>query len=334
MRSSFSAFRLSTLGALVFITTTVGCQSRPREDSALRISVAAEPSTLDPSRASGASASYLIPNLWEGLTRLDPDLGVEAGVAEMWSFSTDLKTITFTLRDDAVWSDGVAVVSDDFVYSWRRLLDPATRSPHAAMLFHVVNAEEINSGELPPHSLGVEAPHPRTLVVRLDDSGLEFPRITALAATVPLRADAIESHGAGWSTAENLLTNGAYRVRDWRHDYRITLEANPEYFRGPPKIDTVSFFFIPDGATALALYDRGDLEVVLDLLPVAAPHYSSDRGYRNPGEVAATTTSDLDSTAVSLSHAGSLEHLVGPRVVGPGLNAMGMIYLEQLQWAE
>ena len=314
MHTGCFRFRFSTLGALLVVATNLSCESGTDRDSALRISIISEPSTLDPSRAEDTTASYLIPNLWEGLTRFDGELEVEAGVAEMWSFSTDLKTITFTLRDDAVWSDGAAVVANDFVYSWRRLLDPATRSPHAQVLFAIINAEEVNSGALPPHSLGVEAPHERTLVVRFDEPVLDFPRVAALAPTVPLRADIVE----GWSEPESLTFNGAYQITDWRPGYRISLTANPDYFRGPARIETVQFFVLPDGATALALYDRGDVDIVLDLLAAAVPHYGTCQGYRNPDGV--------DTR--------NLQHLIGERVSGPTLNRLGVVYLEQLQWAE
>ena len=312
----------------------LGCSSGHSGDRALRISVATEPSTLDPARADDATATYLLPNLWEGLTRFDAPREVESGIAEMWSFSTDLRTVTFTLRDDAFWSDGAPVVAADFVFAWRRLLDPATESEHASLLFDIVNAEEVNSGDLPPLSLGVEAPNPRTLVVRFDAPALDFPRVSALPPTVPLREDVVRRYGARWSEPQNLVVNGAYRIARYQSDYCVTLEANPDYFRGPPDMVTVQLFVIPNGGTALALFERGDLDMVFGLSPVAVSHYSGERTYRNPDAPDEEIAVGVARPQALLPRALARSHLVNPNLVGPTLLTEGGLFLEKLLWAE
>ncbi|MCA9564077.1 MAG: peptide ABC transporter substrate-binding protein, partial [Myxococcales bacterium] len=237
-----------------------------RESSAsrpLRISVATEPSTVDPARASTVFEAYIINNLWIGLTRYDQGLEVAAGVAQMWSFNADATEITFRLREDARWSDGEPVTSYDFAYAWRRLLDPETAAEYAYFLYDIVNAEAINSGEMTPDELGVETPDEHTLVVHLRRPVVYFPHLTTFMVTMPVRQDLVERYGERWTRPENLVTNGAYTLSEWRHDYRLTLSASPHPLDEAPAIESIEVYTINSSSTALALYQSGHLDVVL-----------------------------------------------------------------------
>ena len=98
------------------------------------------------------------------------------GAAESWTVSADGKVYTFKLRADGKWSDGSPVTADDFVFSWRRLVDPATAAEYAYMLAPVVNAEDITAGKKKPEELGVKAIDPLTLRGDAQRADALFPR--------------------------------------------------------------------------------------------------------------------------------------------------------------
>jgi oligopeptide transport system substrate-binding protein len=141
----------------------------------LRLANGTEPKSLDPELITGEPEHVLAAALFEGLTRIDGKTGKPApGVAESWEISPDGTLYTFHLRASARWSDGRPVTAGDFVYSWKRLLDPAVGAEYAYMLFPVALAEAYNTF----------AGHAETLKNTL------LPAVAALAAKAPLDAAA------------------------------------------------------------------------------------------------------------------------------------------------
>src|SRR6266550_2265309 len=114
----------------------------------------AEPDTLDPIMSSGVQEFEIIGDLMVGLMAHAPDAQPVPGMATHWETSADGLVWTFHLRE-AQWSDGEPVTADDFVFSWRRVLDPAIASTYAYFLYVVKNAAAINGGKLPQTALGV-----------------------------------------------------------------------------------------------------------------------------------------------------------------------------------
>lgn len=116
-----------------------------------------EPATLDPGLATDQVSLRLIDGLFEGLTRQRArDLAPAPGVAERWEVSEDQTRYTFHLRADAQWSDGVPITAEDFVYSWRRVLDPALGAEYAYMLHNVRFAKAYNTYDGLAHALESE----------------------------------------------------------------------------------------------------------------------------------------------------------------------------------
>lgn len=89
-----------------------------------------EPASLDPAKAVGLPEIQVIRDLFEGLVNQNEKGELVPGVATRWQ-SNDNRVWTFTLRENAQWSDGTPVTAQDFVYSWQRLVDPKTTSPFA-----------------------------------------------------------------------------------------------------------------------------------------------------------------------------------------------------------
>lgn len=146
------------------------------EKQEIVINNGAEPESLDPHKVSGVPESNLLRQMLVGLTSTDNEGNTVAGMAEKWE-SADNKVWTFTLRD-AKWSNGDPVTAEDFVFSFRRVTDPATASPYASYLadVKVANAQEIIDGKAKPDTLGVKAIDAKTLEITLNEPVPYFPR--------------------------------------------------------------------------------------------------------------------------------------------------------------
>ncbi len=136
------------------------------EPGVFRRGNAAEPHTLDPLMSSGVQEFEIIGDLITGLMAHDPDGKPIPGMATHWETSADGLTWTFHLRE-AQWSDGQKVTAEDFVFSWRRLLDPDTAASYSYFLYLVENAQAINAGKLPGTALGVRAVDAHTFEIKL-----------------------------------------------------------------------------------------------------------------------------------------------------------------------
>lgn len=267
--------------ALVLVAFTVaGCQPQ-RDASTLRLTLTSEPATIDPSKATDVASFVVVSNLFEGLTRYDDALEVQPAVASSWSFDDDMTRITFHLRDDALWSDGRPVVAGDFVYAWRRLVDPATAAEYAYFIYDVAGAEAVNTGQAPVEALGVRAPDEHTLVVDLIRPAPWFPHVTTFMSTFPLRRDVIEAEPLAWTEPEHLVSNGPFRLAAWQHDAVLRLERSQTYHLAPVQLAAAELLVVRQANTAYSLYETGDVDVVLDLLPLAIPSVRGRDDYVN-----------------------------------------------------
>ena len=246
-----------------------------------RMAISSEPPTLDWSLATDNVSIRIIENLMEGLTSYDPHLKPIPAIAESWFISENGRRYTFVIRDDAVWMDGKPVTAHDFEYAWKRLLDPHTGAEYAYFLFDIKNAEAFNSGEISdPSRVGVLALDDKKLQVDLREPIVFFPSVTTFTATFPLRKDIVERYGDHWTDPENMIINGPFRLKEWKHDYKVKLVPNEYYYGNQPLLDEVIFYVVGEGTTALTLYETGGLDVV-QLPPVAIPHYEKNPEYLN-----------------------------------------------------
>lgn len=192
-----------------------------------------DPQTLDPAKIHDMSAWWIAVNVFEGLLVPAPGDGPpRLGVAgEPPTSSDDRLTWTFRLRPDARWSDGRPVVAGDFVYAWRRAVDPATHSPNAEDFRVIAGADAILEGkQTDPATLGVEAPDDHTLIVKLVNPVPYFLAQTATPPFFPVRKDVVEAHGDRWTLPEHIVGNGAFVLSEWRPRDRIVLERSERYW--------------------------------------------------------------------------------------------------------
>jgi ABC-type oligopeptide transport system substrate-binding subunit/class 3 adenylate cyclase len=200
----------------------------PPAPHALRVSCD-PPVTLDPTMAWDTASGDLIEQLFSGLVELSAQVEVLPGVAQSWELSEAGRKYVFRLRDDACWSDGVPVTAGDFVYAWRRVLDPDTGSVNATLLYDVRGARAYHQGEGRAEDVGVWAPDESILVVELERPAGYFLHLLAHSATYPLPRHTVEAHGEAWTDVGNIVTNGPFRLGSWDQAESMILFCNPAY---------------------------------------------------------------------------------------------------------
>ena len=216
--------------------------------------------------------THVLINLMEGLITYDSQMKVAPSLAEKWVVSKDGKTYTFTLKKGVLWSDGVPLRAQDFVYSWRRLLAPGTAAAYAYILFDIVGAEDFNKGLIKDFSqVGLKALDDRTLQVRLKSPVAHWIHIPAFWVTFPLREDVLTRQGSAWAKPGRMVTVGPYQLAVHDMDSRIVLKANPNYHGRKGNIDKVEFLIVKDNTTALNLFEAGKLDFLSDLPALDLP---------------------------------------------------------------
>ena len=222
-----------------------------------------EPASLDPVKAVGLPEIQVIRDLFEGLVNQDEKGTLIPGVATRWQ-SNDNRVWTFTLRDDARWSDGTPVTADDFVYSWQRLVDPKNTSPFAwfAALAGIANAQAIIDGKQAPATLGVKATDKRTLTVQLDKPVPFFPNLAANFALYPVPKATVEKFGNDWTKPGNLVGNGAYVLQDRVVNEKLVVVPNTHYWDNAKTVlQKVTFLPINQESAATKRYLAGDIDI-------------------------------------------------------------------------
>lgn len=228
----------------------------------LRLAIMGEPASLDPHKISGTWENDVVGDLFEGLLTEAADGTRIPGVAASWDISDDGTVYTFTLRDDAKWSDGEPVTADDFVFAYQRILTPATAANYAYLLYPIKNAEAVYTGEADASTLGVEAIDATTLQVTLERSTPYFLEQLSHYTAYPVPRHAVEAHGNQWSRPGNMVSNGAFQLTEWQSQTRITASRNP-YFHDADAValDEVVYFPIEERNTALNRFRAGEIDI-------------------------------------------------------------------------
>ena len=210
-----------------------------------------EPQGLDPHVVTGVPEHFIIGALFEGLAAKNPyTLEPEPGVAQSWDISEDGRVITFHINPRAMWSNGESMTAADYVWSWQRLLSPALGSEYAYMLYPVKNARDFNKGAITDFAeVGVTALDDLTLQVTLDERTPYFIQLMDHYSTFAVHRPTIEKFGqmtdryTPWTRVENMVSNGAFRLRDWQLYRRIEVEKSDTYWdRDNVKLNGIVFY--------------------------------------------------------------------------------------------
>jgi oligopeptide transport system substrate-binding protein len=221
-----------------------------------------EPDSLDPQKARGFEAQSVLRDLCEGLTTLDHNAAVAAGVASSWSVSGDGLIYTFLLRSEARWSSGERVVAADFVAALQRLVDPATGSGYAQYIDVIANANDIVAGHKSADTLGVAAPDPGTLIITLATPAPYLPTLLSHPSTCPVHQPTLKAHPDGFARPGIMVSDGAFVLKEWVHGSYILATRNRNYWNdAATHLDAVKYLLITDENAELARYRGGELQV-------------------------------------------------------------------------
>ena len=206
------------------------------------------------------------------LLAFDKDLKVVPSLAAaLPEVSADAKTITFKLRDGIKYSNGDPIVADDFVYSWKRMVDPRNASDYGYVTCELAGVSKLLGacGADPEPTdpaaidallanVGVKAPDPKTLVVTLDKPATYFQSVIALWFMSPLQKKWIE--GPAPFEAANYVSSGPFMLDTWDHGSEIVLKPNPNWNGHKPTLTEIRVSMIKEPAQALAAYEADELD--------------------------------------------------------------------------
>jgi oligopeptide transport system substrate-binding protein len=222
----------------------------------------AEPDSLDPVKTTNSVADAIEADLFEGLVRLAPGGKIVPGVAARWERAADGVTYTFHLRPDARWSNGDPLTAEDFVYAWRRGVDPATAATSLHALADLAGAREILDGTAKdPAKLGVEAVDAHTLRVVTNGPTPLFLMHCALRDANPAHRASIERWGQAWTQPGHMVSNGPFVLKSWVPHGGIVLTRSATYWdRASITLDEVDNLPADDAGVALKRFLAGELD--------------------------------------------------------------------------
>ncbi|WP_432663157.1 peptide ABC transporter substrate-binding protein [Wukongibacter baidiensis] len=250
----------------------------PKDEQVITYNLLADPDSIDPHKATSVGASIIMQNIFEGLVRTNEKMEQDPGVAESWDTNEDKTVWTFHLRKDAKWSDGKPVTAEDFVYGWKRAVDPATACEYAYMLDPVMNATKIYSGELGVDELGIKAIDANTLEVTLEQPTAYILELFAFPTYFPVRKDVVEKNPEAWEfDSETAITNGPFKLAEYVQNDVLKLVPNTNYWEGDRvKLDEVRFVFITEQSTGLAAFEAGDIDGTDDVPTQEIPRLQAE----------------------------------------------------------
>jgi oligopeptide transport system substrate-binding protein len=256
--------------ALVF--TIVMTSSAQAEEKVFRIPASGGLDNLDPRVLLSTAHAVVQYAIFESLVRTH-DGNLLPGMAETWEISDDGMTYTFHLRD-AKWSDGKKVTAGDFVHAFVRMFEIC---PASSIFDDVKNGAQLRAGEVPPEQLGVQAPDDKTVVITLKNPVPYFMGLIGLHLGSPGREDLAKKFGDGYgATAESLASCGPFILREWKHEDKLVLEKNPDYWNADKiKLDKVVIYILPAEQTQRNMFDNGDIDYYIPRSEAEAAEYEA-----------------------------------------------------------
>jgi oligopeptide transport system substrate-binding protein len=268
------AFMISIIIILIVLSgctdkssnTTNDSDSKDSVKQELVLNTVSEPASLDPGTATDIYSFWVIDQVLEGLYTKDKNGEPVLGAAKDVQVSSDSKTYTFTIRDDAKWSNGDQVTAEDFVYSYQRVLNPETASGNASKLYYIKGAKDYNTGTGKIENLGVQAKDSKTLIIELEVATSFFPKLLATRYYSPINKKVAEANPQWAAEAATYVSNGPFKVTGWKHDSEIIVEKNDKYWDSENvTIDKVTWKMIPDSNTFYQMYKTNELDMIQEI---------------------------------------------------------------------
>lgn len=220
-----------------------------------------EPTSFDPPVGFDAVSWSGLNNLMEGLTRLDESHTPKPAIAENWDVSEDGKTYTFHIRENAKWSNGDDLKASDFVFAWKRALDPKLAASSAFLGYLIEGAEAYNSGTGSADAVAVKAVDDKTLEVKLTSPQAYFLNIISLPTFFPINEKVATENPEWFAEADTFVGNGPFNLSEWVHDSHFVMEKNDQYWDAENvKIDKIHWAMVDDPNTEYQMFQAGELD--------------------------------------------------------------------------
>src|SRR5262245_54664377 len=252
----------AVLAAAVLLLAAVA-PGAAQAQSTFRSALLGEPPHIDPQRMADFGSYTVTSQIYSTLTILDDKLQIVPYAAKSWTVSPDGLTWTFKLRDNLVFHNGRKADANDVKYSLSRLASPDSRSPSSFLLLSdVVGFEAVNKqGE--KELSGVRVLDPLTVEIKLQSppKGDLATRLSHISMAIICK-EAVEAGGQNWAETQPIGT-GPWKLKEWAHRSKVTYDAFPQFFEGKPKVDRLEMPIVQEPATQLAMYQNGELDVVL-----------------------------------------------------------------------
>ena len=235
------------------------------QSGTLNLSTTAPLDTIDISKSTGFGQTG---NVFESFYRLGKNGKPTAGLAKTGTVSKDGKTWTFKIRDSK-WSNGDPIVAQDFVYSWRRSLNPKTVSPYAYLFSGVKNADAIIAGKKSPNALGISAPDKKTVVVKLNRPIAYFRVLMAYPLFGPQNEKVVKKYGNRYATkAQYQVYSGPFKIKGWNgtNDTWSFVKNNDYWDKKVVKLNKINYQVVKSNNTGYQMYQQGKL----DLTPLSS----------------------------------------------------------------
>ncbi|MCL2566733.1 MAG: peptide ABC transporter substrate-binding protein [Alphaproteobacteria bacterium] len=233
-------------------------------NNTLRVAIMGEPASLDPNFTTGTWENIILTDLFSGLTAKNAKGETVPESAESWKVSPDGTVYTFYLRDNK-WSDGIPVTAADFEFAYKRILNPETASSYASMLYVIKGAKDYNTGKAGVEGLGVKAIDDKTLQITLEHPTSYFISMLHHYTFSPLPKHAVEKYGKEWSKPGNMVSNGAYKLVEWKPQSYVKAARNEFYYNNAnTKIDNVVYYTQEDRAAILKRFRSNEIDIADD----------------------------------------------------------------------
>ncbi len=255
MRKIIKYFFVATFCLLV----SCGSEKQSNTKQIFRGNICKEPQTLDPRKARDINDIIVLNILFEGLFRLSNDNQVEKALCDSYEISEDGLKYTFTIKD-AHWSNGDKVTSQDFAYSWKKILDPNFVTPQSTQLYMIKNAKDVKQKNKEVSTLGIYTPNIETLIVELEHPVPYFLKLLTYPVFFPINQK-IDKKNSNWAIdKESYVNNGPFAIQDWKHHDQLILNKNNKYWdKEKVKLEQINLIIVSQ-ETEFNMFENNELD--------------------------------------------------------------------------
>lgn len=246
--------------------------SKPKDDIVFGVGIGNEPTSLDPQFCSDRLGNLIINELFVGLLRGDPKTGgYRPGLAKNWDISYDNTCYTFHLRDDIYWSDGIKITASTIRDSYIMALENELDVPHINLLTSKIkNAQEFYETKLNADEVGVKVINEQTLEITLSRPASYFLDMLTHPIFIPIPTHIVKKFGNKWTSSENMVTSGPFKLKRRILNEEISLEKNEKFYDAKNvAINELIFVTINDTRRIYSMYEHNEIDAIFNNIPLS-----------------------------------------------------------------